>query len=299
MVTDVHSRFLRFIVQYPAGTVGLTLIGLLVGAALLAPVLPIADPDAISLGNRLAPPNGEFLLGADQLGRDILARIIWGAQQSIVIAISAVAVGCLVGVTLGLIAGYMNGTIVEVLITRTFDILFSIPLLVLAIAIMGIIGTNEITVFGVVLGNKIKLILLIGASFTPALGRVAHASALVEARSDYVRAKRAQGASWLELIFVDILPNAVPSVIVQGTLFVGVAIIVEASLSFVGLGVQPPTASWGTMLADARNYIFSGEWWLAVFPGIAICLAVVGINLVGDDLRLMLDPRGGSKAAFL
>ncbi len=140
---------------------------------------------------------------------------------------------------------------------------------------------------------------MIALSFTPALGRIAHACALVEARSDYVRAKRAQGAGWPELIFIDILPNAIPSVIVQSTLFVGVAIIVEASLSFVGLGIQPPTASWGTMLADARDYIFSGEWWMAVFPGIAICLAVVGFNLMGDDLRDILDPRGNSKSAFL
>ena len=170
--------------------------------------------------------------------------------------------------TLGLIAGFRQGSVIETIIMRTFDVLFSIPLLVLAIALIGIVGTGPITIGPMTVGDQAKLIALIGLSFTPALGRVTYGSTLVESRSDYVRAKRAQGANWLELLFLEILPNVVPPVLVQATLFIGVAIIVEASLSFVGLGVQPPAPSWGTMLADARSYIFSGEWWIALFPGL-------------------------------
>ncbi len=275
------------------------LVGVVAALALLAPILPIRDPLALDLGHRLAAPGAHHLLGTDQAGRDVLSRIIWGSRESLQIALSAVLLGCLFGVTLGLIAGYKNGSILEMVITRCFDVLFSIPLLVLAIALLGILGARPVEILGFTLTDKIKLVGLIGLSFTPALGRIAYASALVEAKADYVRAKKAQGAGWIELVFVEIFPNAVPSVIVQATLFVGVAIIVEASLSFVGLGVQPPTPSWGTMLADARNYIFSGEWWVAVFPGLAICATVVGFNLLGDALRDLLDPRGGAKSTFV
>ncbi len=146
MITAFPKSFSRFVANHPAGAIGLALVAVIVGAGLLAPILPLPDPTTLNLPKRLQPPSWEFLLGTDQLGRDVLSRIIWGAQQSIVIAISAVAIGCLFGITMGLIAGYMNGTLVEILITRTFDILFSIPLLVLAIAIMGIIGNNQVTV---------------------------------------------------------------------------------------------------------------------------------------------------------
>jgi peptide/nickel transport system permease protein len=300
MVSETSKpTFLGRMRAYPSGTVGLALVGSIAILGLLAPVLPIRDPLALDLGQRLAQPGLGHLLGTDQAGRDVLSRIIWGSRESLLIALSAVLFGCLFGVTLGLIAGYKNGSILEMIITRCFDILFSIPLLILAIALLGILGTQPITIGGILISDEMKLIVLIGFSFTPALGRVAYAAALVEARSEYVRAKKAQGAGWAELTFIDILPNAIPSVIVQATLFIGVAIIVEASLSFVGLGVQPPTPSWGTMLADARNYIFSGEWWVAVFPGLAICATVVGFNLMGDVLRDLLDPRGGAKSTFV
>ncbi len=299
-MTDSANAMSRrsWIRTFPSGVVGLVLVGAIAILGILAPLLPIADPLALNLGRRLVPPSLEHLLGTDQAGRDVLSRIIWGSRESLLIAFGAIACGSLLGVTLGLIAGYKNGTLLEVAITRCFDILFSIPLLVLAIALLGILRSQP-TIAGLAVADEVKLIALIGLSFTPALGRIAYAAALVEAKSDYVRAKKSQGAGWLELVFIDILPNAIPSVIVQATLFIGIAIIVEASLSFVGLGVQPPTPSWGTMLADARNYIFSGEWWVAVFPGLAICATVVGFNLLGDVLRDLLDPRGGAKSTFV
>jgi peptide/nickel transport system permease protein len=285
--------------RFPSGALGFLLVGITALCGLLAPWIAPADPLLLDLGARLLPPSAAHLLGTDQAGRDVLSRIIWGSRESLLISFGAVSLGCAIGVTLGLIAGYKSGSAVELLIMRTFDVLFSIPLLILAIALIGIIGTGPVRIGQIVISDQLKLVALIGLSFTPALGRVTYSAAIVEAKSDYVRAKRAQGASWLDLTFVEILPNALPPAIVQATLFIGVAIIVEASLSFVGLGVQPPAPSWGTMLADARRYIFSGEWWIALFPGIAICLTVVGFNLLGDALRDLLDPRGGARATFI
>jgi peptide/nickel transport system permease protein len=285
--------------RYPSGAIGFVLLGITGLTGALAPLLAPADPLALDLGSRLLPPNSVHLLGTDQAGRDLLSRIIWGSRESLLIAFGAVALGSSIGVTLGLIAGFKSGSLLELVIMRTFDILFSIPLLILAIALIGIIGTGPVRIGPLVLGDQAKLITLIGLSFTPALGRVTYSAALVESRADYVRAKKAQGASWAELAFLEVLPNAIPAVLVQATLFIGVAIIVEASLSFVGLGVQPPAPSWGTMLADARNYIFSGEWWIALFPGLAICFTVIGFNLLGDALRDLFDPRGGARSGFI
>ena len=169
---------------YPSGMVGLVLVGAIAVVGLLAPVIPIRDPLALDLSQRLVGPGLDHLLGTDQAGRDVLSRIIWGSRESLMIALSAVSIGCFFGVTLGLIAGYKNGTILEALITRCFDILFSIPLLVLAIALLGILGTQPIKVAGYTIGDEMKLIVLIGLSFTPALGRVAYAAALVEAKSE-------------------------------------------------------------------------------------------------------------------
>lgn len=271
--------------------IGLVIVGLVGFVALFAPWLAPLDPLAVDLAHRLESPNWQFLLGTDQAGRDLASRVIWGSRHSIVIALSAVAIGGFLGIGLGLIAGYLSGTFVESLIMRAFDLIFSIPMLVWSIAIIGIVGTGVMQIGPVSIDNQGKLIALIGLSFMPALGRITYSVALVEAKSDYVRAKRALGAGWLEITCLEILPNALPPALIQSTLFVGVAIIVEASLSFVGLGVQPPTPSWGTMLSDARTFIFSGHWWLPVFPGLAICITVIGFNILGDGLRDAIDPK--------
>lgn len=285
--------------RHLSGLMGGVLLAAIAIAGALAPLVAPMDPLKLDLAARLSVPGGNHLLGTDQAGRDMLSRIIWGSRESLSIAFGAVAVGLGFGVTLGLVAGFRQGTLLETVIMRTFDVLFSIPLLVFAVAVIGVVGPGPISIGPVMLGDEAKLIALIGASFTPALGRVTYASTLVEAKADYVRAKQSQGATWMELIFVEILPNAVPPVLVQATLFIGVAVIVEASLSFVGLGVQPPAPSWGTMLSDARNYIFSGEWWIALFPGLAISITVVAFNLIGDTLRELLDPRAGVRSGFI
>lgn len=279
--------------------VGLILIFLILLMAFLAPYIGITDPNAINLQARLASPDLTNLLGTDQAGRDLASRVIWGNRYSLLVALGAVMFGSIVGVALGLTAGYLSGTFFEQIITRLFDLMFAIPTLIWAIAVIGVIGTGAITFGSIKIGSELKLIILIGLSFVPALGRITYAATLVEVKADYVRAKRALGASPFEIAVVEILPNALPPVLVQATLFVGVAIIVEASLSFVGLGIQPPTPSWGTMLSDARSYIFSGHWWLPVFPGAAIFVTVLAFNIFGDGLRDAIDPKGTSKSAVV
>ena len=277
--------------------IGITLV--VIAVALFAPVLAPFDPLAIDLAHKLQPPGTPFLLGTDQTGRDLASRILWGSRHSIVIALSSVVIGSLFGISLGLLAGTLSNTLAETVIMRFFDLIFSIPTLVWSIAIIGIIGTGALKIGPFELDNQFKLIALIGASFVPALGRITYSVALVESKADYVRVKKSLGAGWMEIAFIEILPNALPPALIQATLYMGVAIILEASLSFVGLGVQPPTPSWGTMLSDARTFIFSGQWWLPVFPGLAICFTVIGFNILGDGLRDALDPKSRATSTLV
>ena len=180
---------------------------------------------------------------------------------------------------------------------RTMDGLASIPMLIWAIAVVGIVGVGPVTVGPWTLPNESKIILLVGILYIPPLARVTYGGALAESRADYVRARRMQGAARLAIMFGDVLPNCLSPVIVQATLLIAVGIVVEASLSFVGLGVEPPNPSWGGMLSDARKYIFSGEWWTYVFPGLAISLSVIGFNLLGDALREI--PRSAPRGRHL
>lgn len=300
-MTASPARFalLRGVLAQPMGALGLALVVGVLALAALAPWIAPHDPLAIDLSAKLAPPSSRHWMGTDQAGRDILSRVLWGARPSLTVGLLAVAVGALGGVTIGLSAGYAGG-LWEQVAMRTMDGLAAIPLLIWAIAMVGIIGVGPVQVGPWLLPNETKIVVLVGILYVPPLARVTYGSVLSEAKADYVKARRMQGAGHAAIMFGDILPNCLSPVIVQGTLLVAVGIVVEASLSFVGLGVEPPKPSWGSMLADARNYIFSGEWWSPVFPGLAISLSVIGFNLLGDVLRDMLDPRkataGGSAA---
>jgi peptide/nickel transport system permease protein len=280
----------------PVGAVGIAIIGMLMTVAVLAPWLPLQDPAALAMDHRLEPPGVEFLLGTDELGRDILSRLVWGARGSLAIGLLTVAIGLTGGLALGIVAGYHAGTVVEDALLATIEIAAAIPLLVWAIAIVGIYGTGPIGFGPLILPNEAKIIVLVGLLFIPGLARVAHGLTVVEAKADYVAARRLRGANRVAIMFGDILPNIVSPVLVQASVLIGIGIIIEASLGFVGLGVQPPTPSWGGMLADAKTLAFADEWWVAVWPGVAIFVAVIGFNLVGDALRTALDPRrmGGS-----
>ncbi len=278
------------------GLIGACLVLLIVADGLLAPWIAPYDPLQVDMTQSLAEPGADHLFGTDQAGRDILSRVIWGGRTSLEVSLLAVLIGCSGGVALGLLAGFFSGGWLEQLLMRVLDAMAAIPLLIWAIALVGILGVGPFTIAGIGFGNEVKLLALLGVLYIPTLARITYASALSEARSNYVAARRLQGVGSLRIMVSDVLPNCLSPVIVQATLLLAIGIIIEASVSFVGLGVQPPSPSWGNMLADARNYLFSGEWWLSVFPGAAISLSVVAFNLLGDGLRDAMDPRHTASA---
>jgi peptide/nickel transport system permease protein len=284
-MTALHALLRR-----PAGGIGAAIVLVVAVLALLAPWLAPYDPLAVDLSRKLMAPSAAHWLGTDQTGRDMLSRLLWGARPSLAVGLLAVVIGTLGGVTLGVTAAMTRGWW-EQLAMRSMDALASIPMLIWAIAIVGIIGVGPVPLGPFTLPNESKIVILVGVLYMPPLARVAYGGALLEARADYVQARRLQGARTLPIMLGDVLPNCLSPVVVQATLLIAVGIVVEASLSFVGLGVEPPFPSWGGMLADARRYIFSGEWWTYVFPGLAISITVIGFNLLGDALRDTLDPR--------
>lgn len=278
------------------GFIGAILVLLIVADGLAAPLIAPYDPLAVDMTASLLEPGPGHLFGTDQAGRDVLSRVIWGGRASLEVSVLAMVIGCAGGVSLGLLAGFFSGGWLEQLVMRVLDAMAAIPLLIWAIALVGILGVGPFTVAGITFGNEVKLLVLLGVLYIPTLARITYASALAESRTNYVAARRLQGVGSLRIMISDVLPNCLSPVIVQATLLLAIGIIIEASVSFVGLGVQPPDPSWGNMLADARNYLFSGEWWLSVFPGAAISLSVVAFNLLGDGLRDALDPRHTAQA---
>ena len=277
-----------------SGWLGAGIVGLIVLAAIFAPLIAPYDPLALNIEDRLTAPDARHWLGTDQGGRDVLSRILFGARASLSVGIGAVLIGALIGVSAGIFAAYKGG-LGEQLVMRIVDGVASIPLLVWAIAIVGILGVGPLPVGPLLLPNEVKIVVLVGCLFSPVFARVTYAVARRIAGADYVRARFLQGASDWQIVSGDVLPNCLSPIIVQGTLLVAIGIVIEASISFVGLGVLPPQPSWGTMLSDARSAIYSGEWWLPVFPGLAISLTVIGFNLLGDAVRELFDPRSEAR----
>jgi peptide/nickel transport system permease protein len=279
-----------------SGFAGACLMLILVLDALAAPWVAPFDPLKVDMLSALQPPDTVHLFGTDQSGRDVLSRVIWGGRASLEVSAVAVIIGCCGGIGFGLIAGFFSGGWLEQLLMRVLDAMASIPLLIWAIALVGILGVGSVHIAGFTFGNEVKLLCLLGVLYIPTLARITYTTALGEARANYVAARRLQGVTSVRIMLSDVLPNCLSPVIVQATLLLAIGIVIEASVSFVGLGVQPPEPSWGNMLADARNYLFSHEWWLSVFPGACISLSVVAINLLGDGLRDVLDPRHSTSA---
>ena len=261
--------------------VGVVLVVVLVIAALLAPWIAPHDPLRGDLANDyLAHPGRHFLLGADAQGRDVLSRILYGARLSLAVGLISQAVAVAIGVSLGLIAGYYRGA-VDLAVMRLADITLAFPSLLLLIAVAAAIRPSLPVIF-----------VVIGAVGWAGMARLVRSQALVLVKSEYVAAARALGAGDLRIMVRHLLPNTLTVVIVSATLGVAGAIMAEAALSFVGLGAQPPTPSWGAMVADGRDLIRVAPW-VSVAPGVAVGLAVLGFNLVGDGLREALEP--GSK----
>jgi peptide/nickel transport system permease protein len=257
---------------------GLIIVLILVFVAVFAPLLAPYKYDEVNYKVSLHPPSAKYPLGTDLLGRDILSRIIYGSRVSLEVGILAVAISVLIGVTLGLISGYMGGW-VDVIIMRMVDITYSFPFLLFAIAIMTILGPGMINVF-----------IAIGIINWAWFARITRGSVLAAKQQEYVLAAVAMGASPLRIMFKHIMPNVIAPVIVGAALNSGYAILAEAALSFLGIGVQPPYPSWGLMLSDARNYITTAPW-MTIYPGLAIALTVLGFILLGNGLRDAIDPR--------
>ncbi|MCY1667047.1 ABC transporter permease [Rhizobium sp. SL86] len=257
---------------------GLAIILFFTLLAVAAPILPIPDPVATSWSAIRKAPSAAHWLGTDDLGRDILSRMIWGAQASLMAGIFSVAIAIIIGVPFGILAGYFGGW-VDLVISRITEALLAMPFLIMAIALAAFLGPS--------LTNAM---IAIGLSAMPIFVRLTRGQVLAVKQEDYVEGARSVGLGHLDIMVRYILPNVTAPIIVQATLTVATAIIAEASLSFLGLGQQPPAASWGSMLNVAKNFLSQAPW-MAMWPGAAIFLVVIGFNLLGDGLRDALDPR--------
>ena len=271
-------RALRRLVRRRGAMVGLAVVVAFILIALLAPYLSPYDPLATSWSAIRKPPGETFLFGTDELGRDVFSRVIWGARASLLAGLVSVCISLALGVPIGLAAGYLGGWI-DALISRITDAMLACPFLILAIALAAFLGPS--------LTNAM---IAIGISATPVFIRLTRAQVLAVKVEDYVEAARALGNPHLRIAWRHVLPNVVAPLIVQATLAIAAAIIAEASLSFLGLGQQPPAPSWGSMLNTAKDYLDQAPW-MAIWPGVSIFLAVLSFNLLGDGLRDALDPR--------
>jgi peptide/nickel transport system permease protein len=263
----------------PLGAFGLVVVILMVFMALFADVITWHDPVDISFENMLVIPSWEFLLGTDQLGRDIFSRIVYGARTALLVGITASVVGAFIGLVLGVASAYFGGTF-DLLFQRFMDVFMAFPLIILALAIVSIFG-----------GGVDKVILAITIPFIPRCARVVRSNALAIREIPYVDAARAMGFSHTRIILRHMVPNVMAPFLIMITAFVGQAILTEASLSYLGMGVQEPTPAWGLMLQGGAEEYAESAPWVPIFPGVAITLAVFGFNLFGDAVRDTLDPR--------
>jgi peptide/nickel transport system permease protein len=257
---------------------GLAVVGIVITAAILAPWIAPYDPIQQSWSAVRKAPSAAHWFGTDEVGRDILARILWGARASLLAGVLSVGIAIGIGVPVGLIAGYLGGS-VDAVISRLTDAMLACPFLILAIALAAFLGPS--------LTNAM---IAIGVTATPIFVRLTRGQVLATKAEDYVEAARAVGNPHWRIAARHILPNVLPQLLVQATLTIAAAIIAEASLSFLGLGQQPPAPSWGSMLNTAQRFLANAPW-MAVFPGLAIFVTVLSFNLVGDGLRDALDPR--------
>jgi peptide/nickel transport system permease protein len=257
---------------------GLAVVLLFIVLALFAPWIAPQDPIAASWAAIRKAPSAQYWLGTDEIGRDVLSRVIWGTRASLLAGVVSVSISLLIGVPLGMAAGFLGGA-VDAIISRITDAFLACPFLILAIALAAFLGPS--------LTNAM---IAIGVSAAPIFVRLARGQVLSVKVEDYVEAARAVGNSPLRIALRHILPNITAPLIVQATLAIAAAVIAEASLSFLGLGQQPPAPSWGSMLNTAKNYIDNSPW-MAISPGVAIFLLVLSFNLLGDGLRDALDPR--------
>jgi len=277
-VESPARRALRRLWRRKGAVVGLVVVGLFVALAIFAPLISPYDPAAQSWIAVRKAPSAAHWFGTDDVGRDVLARVIYGARASLLAGVISVAIALSVGVPLGLISGYLGGW-VDAVLSRITDAMLAVPFLILAIALAAFLGPS--------LGNAM---IAIGVTTTPIFVRLTRGQVMAVKVEDYVEAARAIGNPRWRIALFHILPNILPALLVQATLSIAAAIIAEAALSFLGLGQQPPAPSWGSMLNSAQRFLTTASW-MAIWPGLAIFLTVLSFNLVGDGLRDALDPK--------
>jgi peptide/nickel transport system permease protein len=281
-----RRRFIRFwgefIRRRPLGAFGLFLMIVMILSAIFADRIAPYDPTAIAFKDLLLPPSPEHLMGTDNFGRDVFSRLVYGSRTALLLGFTASIVGCTFGLALGIVGAYVGG-LVDQLIQRLMDVLISFPLIVIAIAVVAALGTGEDKIGNVIAAITVPII--------PRVARVVRSSALSVVQMPYIEATRSVGSGAIRIMFRHVAPNVFAPYLIMMTAFLGQAILLEASLSFLGLGVFEPTPSWGLMLRGAGMQFLERAPWLAIAPGVAISLAVFGFNLFGDSLRDALDPR--------
>ncbi|MGL4437744.1 MAG: ABC transporter permease [Bosea sp. (in: a-proteobacteria)] len=261
-----------------AAWIGGVIVGLFLALALLAPLIAPFDPNKVNFLLIRKPPSALYWLGTDEIGRDILSRLLYGARASLMAGVVSVLIAVCIGVPIGLSAGWYGGWL-DIIVSRITEALLACPFLILAIAFAAILGPS--------LTNAM---IAIGLSAVPIFIRLARGQAISVKAEDYIEGARAVGVRDSVILIRHLAPNTLPPILVQSSLFMAQAIILEASLSFLGLGQQPPQASWGSMLNTAKNFMEQAPW-MSISPGIAICLVVIGFNILGDGLRDALDPK--------
>jgi peptide/nickel transport system permease protein len=275
---STSREVLRALLTHKLALFGLAVLLLLVVAAVAGRALAPYGPNAVDVASRLQGPTLSHPFGTDELGRDVLSRVLIAARASLLVGLVSVGIALTAGVVLGLVAGFY-GRWVDDVVMRLMDMLFAFPAILLAIAILAVLGPGIVNVM-----------IAIGVVYTPIFARITRASVLSVREEVYVRAARSLGVGDLRLLRLHVLPNVLAPIIVQTSLSLAFAILSEAALSFLGLGVQPPDPSWGRMLLEGRGFV-EQAWWMGVFPGIAIFVTVLSFNVVGDALRDALDPR--------
>ncbi|WP_059172817.1 ABC transporter permease [Bacillus sp. FJAT-27445] len=274
-----EAGLFKKLIRNRLAAVGLTIVTTMVLVAIFAPLIAPYPPNKMDIANSLAVPGSKgHLLGTDNYGRDLLSRLVYGARISLIVGVSAVVFGAFFGTLLGLVSGYFGGRLDSV-IMRTMDGLFAFPFILLAITLMTVLGQGLVNV-----------IIAIGIANVPGFARIVRGQVLSVKEEEFIEVTRSLGATHPRILFHHVLPNCLAPLIVYGTMSVAGAIVSEAALSFLGLGVQPPTASWGSILKDGKDFLVLSPH-MATFSGLAILLTVLGINLFGDGLRDALDPK--------
>ena len=272
------AELLRRLLRTPQGLLGVLIVGLILAIVVCGPWLAPYGPDTMAPRLRYRPPSAEFLLGTDQYGRDILSRLLYGARSTVILACLATGFGTLAGALIGTTSAFLGGRADEA-IMRTIDAILSIPSLLFALLIVNLLGKSSFSA-----------VMAIGIAFTPGMTRVTRSVALAVTKQDYVNAAIARGERGGYIVLREMLPNVVAPIVVEMTIRVAFAVMLFATLSFLGLGAQPPSSEWGLMVAEARRFMHL-SFWMILWPSLAVALVAIGFNLLGDGLRDALNPR--------